>query len=144
MLSVVQSTHELWAFQGGWKTPPMRCTSSMKTFTLAVALALVSAGCSSKEPSAVPQSTTNLSGSVYLAGGPSPGTKIPLANINLRFSAGGKPVTQVFADAAGSYTVELAPGNYEAHPVTANCPGLVRITVPSTPTASIDIPCPIP
>lgn len=116
-----------------------------KTSTfLMVALLLTSAACSGYGSTGSSQPDTRMSGTAYVAGGPPPGIRTPLAKVNLTFSIRGRLVTQISADADGNYAVKIASGEYEVQPMSAMCPRVIRITVPRTLTATADIVCPIP
>jgi hypothetical protein len=109
---------------------------------IAAVAVVVSAGCGGSAGSS--RQETAMSGVAYVSGGPAPGIKQPLANVELRFSLKDRPVTSTLADAHGNYAVKLAPGDYEVQPISAMCPGVIPVTIPSAPTVTADIVCPIP
>jgi hypothetical protein len=111
---------------------------------LGVVLVLTSTGCTAQNAPGASQPAGRISGAAYLAGGPSPGTKIPVANSSLTFSRGGKLITRVSTDVHGNYAAALAPGTYQVRFVAQNCPGIKDVTVPSTPNGTFDIVCAIP
>jgi hypothetical protein len=106
-------------------------------------LILASTGCTVQVSPAAAEPARRVSGAAYLAGGPSPGTKIPMANSSLTFSGGGKVITRVSTDAAGNYAAALAPGTYQVRS-SQTCLGIKDITVPSRPAVTVDVVCAIP
>ncbi|NUP38978.1 MAG: hypothetical protein HOY76_18665 [Streptomyces sp.] len=67
-----------------------------------------------------------------------------MANSSVTFSRDGELIARVSTDAHGNYAAELAPGTYQARLVPQNCLGIKDVTVPSTPTGTVDLVCAIP
>jgi hypothetical protein len=128
------------AFTGSAKEISMK---NVRTFAGAV-LILAFTGCTAQNSPGESRPAGRISGAAFLAGGPSPGIKIPVANSSLTFSRGGKLITRVSTDVHGNYAAALAPGTYQVRFVPQNCLGIKDVTVPSTPTVTVDIVCAIP
>uniref|UniRef100_UPI003F496614 hypothetical protein n=1 Tax=Nonomuraea bangladeshensis TaxID=404385 RepID=UPI003F496614 len=106
-------------------------------------LILASTGCTTQKAPAATEPVSKVSGAAYLAGGPSPGVKIPMANASLVFSRSGKIITRASTDVAGNYAAALAPGTYQVRS-SQSCLGIKDMAVPSKPVVTVDLVCAIP
>jgi hypothetical protein len=118
---------------------------SMKNICIPVAAVLIFAttGCTTQKAPAATDPVSRVSGAAYLAGGPSPGVKIPMAHASLTFSRSGKVITRVSTDVAGNYAAALAPGTYQVRS-SQSCLGIKDIAVLSKPAVTVDLVCAIP